>query len=189
MRSKDSCLNLLKTNTWEQHELGKCLELLKDGTHGSHKDSSSGYYLLSAKNIKNGKVNYDDTDRIISQSDFDDIHKGYKLQKGDVLMTIVGTIGETAIVDEENKYTFQRSVAILRPNCTLDRLFLVSTIEANSFQDQLRKKQSFSAQSGIYLGDLGEVVISLPQYDEQCLIGEVFSSLDSLLTLHQRKAS
>ena len=47
-------------DTWEQRKLGDVLSLLKDGTHGTHKDSDEGVFLLSAKNIKNGKVFIDE---------------------------------------------------------------------------------------------------------------------------------
>ena len=55
------------TDTWEQRTLGEVLSLLKDGTHGTHKNSNDGVFLLSAKNIKNGEIIIDETsDRKIS---------------------------------------------------------------------------------------------------------------------------
>ena len=107
------------TGAWEQRKLGDVLEFLKDGTHGTHPDADQGPLLLSAKNIKNGDVTWDDTDRKISQAEFDMIHSNFKLKKGDVLLTIVGSIGESAILKDPHEITFQRSVAFLRPNKTI----------------------------------------------------------------------
>ena len=76
--------------SWEQRKLGDVLVLLKDGTHGTHKDSESGPLLLSAKNIKNGTIQWDESDRRISEDEYNNIHSNFKLQKGDVLLTIVG---------------------------------------------------------------------------------------------------
>ena len=66
--------------------MGEILVLLKDGTHGTHKDVDEGIYLLSAKNIKNGKINIDESDRIISEDEYKSIHKNFNLEKGDVLL-------------------------------------------------------------------------------------------------------
>ena len=172
---------------WEQRRLGDLLVLLKDGTHGTHADSSSGYFLLSAKNIKDGTVHYDETDRIISEDDVKIIQKNYSLLFGDVLLTIVGTIGETAIVEEEKKYVFQRSVAILRTNELLNNKFLRTSLLTPTIRKQLQAKQSLSAQPGVYLGDIETINLSYPDLREQKQIACSFEALDTLITLHQRK--
>ena len=96
--------------------MGKSLSLLKDGTHGSYESVQQGAWLLSAKNIINNRVVITSNDRKISENDFKKIHDKFQLRKGDVLLTIVGTIGRSAILKEANKLTFQRSVAYLRPD-------------------------------------------------------------------------
>ena len=176
------------TDPWEQHKLGKMLNLLKDGTHGSHKDVDEGVYLLSAKNIKNGNILIDsDSERKISNRDFEKIHRNFIIQKNDVLMTIVGTIGECAKVENPHNITFQRSVAYLRANEKLSSDFLLATIKADNFQSELKNRQSISAQPGIYLGELAEICISIPNKEEQFIIGTFFNNIDNLITLHQRK--
>lgn len=173
---------------WEQRKLGDVLEFLKDGTHGTHPDADQGPLLLSAKNIKNGDVTWDDTDRKISQAEFDMIHSNFKLKKGDVLLTIVGSIGESAILKDPHEITFQRSVAFLRPNKTITSGFLYSEIQGEKFQTELNNRKSTSAQPGIYLGDLSEIPLDTPpNLKEQEEIGKFFSEINSLLTLHQRK--
>ena len=175
------------TNDWEQRKLGDMLKTLKDGTHGTHQDVEIGPLLLSAKNIKSGKVIWDDSDRRISQDSYNKIHSSFKLMKGDVLLTIVGSIGETAILKEPDIMTFQRSVAILSPNDNLFSQFLHTEIQTNKFQRELENRKSTSAQSGIYLGELSEIPIMFPSKEEQTKIGILFQSLDNLITLHQRK--
>lgn len=173
---------------WEQRKLISCLSLLKDGTHGTHKDYPSGPLLLSAKNIKNGRVNYDETDRRISYKDFEKIHSNFKLQVGDVLLTIVGSIGETALLQNTFGLTFQRSVAFLRVTDNIIPEFLMSEINTSRFKNELENRKSTSAQPGIYLGDLGEIPVFISKNsDEQLKIGSYFDSLNHLITLHQRK--
>ena len=176
------------TEAWEQRKLGDVLVLLKDGTHGTHKDAESGPLLLSAKNIKNGTIQWDESDRRISEDEYNNIHSNFKLQKGDVLLTIVGSIGETAILSQSKGVTFQRSVAFLRPSDKISSEFLYSEIQGQKFQKALNVRKSTSAQPGIYLGDLGTIPIEFPTSDEeQMQIGSYFQNLDNLITLHQRE--
>lgn len=176
------------TEDWEQRKLGDLLILLKDGSHGTHKNTDVGVYLLSAKNIKNGQINIMPDDRIISWEDYDVIHKNYELQFGDILLTIVGSIGETAIYNLKTKVTFQRSVAFLRPSSDLNNGFLYTLINTNRFQNQLQTKQVVSAQPGIYLGDLASIDITYPKnLSEQEKIYSIFKEIENFITLHQRK--
>lgn len=176
------------TEDWEQRKLGDLLILLKDGSHGTHKNTDEGVYLLSAKNIKNGRINIMPDDRIISWEDYDVIHKNYELQLGDILLTIVGSIGETAIFNLKTKVTFQRSVAFLRPNSDLNNGFLYTLINTDRFQNQLQTKQVVSAQPGIYLGDLASIDITYPKnLSEQEKIYSIFKEIEDSITLHQRK--
>ena len=175
-------------NDWEQRKLGELLSFLKDGTHGTHADVDDGPLLLSAKNIKNGGIYWDETDRRISYGEYEKIHSNFSLESGDVLLTIVGSIGETAILKDSEGITFQRSVAFLRPNNKITPDFLYSEIQTPIFQKELDSRKSTSAQPGIYLGDLAEIpLIFSTKIDEQKKIGEYFSNLDNLITLHQRK--
>ena len=176
------------TEDWEQRKLGDLLILLKDGSHGTHKNTDAGVYLLSAKNIKNGRINIMPDDRIISWDDYNVIHKNYELQIGDILLTIVGSIGETAIFNLKTKVTFQRSVAFLRPNSNLNNGFLYTLINTDRFQNQLQTKQVVSAQPGIYLGDLATIDITYPKNIlEQEKIYNIFREIENSITLHQRK--
>ena len=176
------------SDAWKQRKLGDILKLLKDGTHGSHKDVTNGHYLLSAKNIKDGRIFWDKTDRIISDEDYKKIHSTFKINKGDVLLTIVGSIGETAIFNVSEEITFQRSVAILRPIDEVSSDFLYSEITSPKFQKFLNLNKSTSAQPGIYLGDLANISFSFPENkEEQKMIGRLFTGLNSTITLQQRK--
>ena len=173
---------------WEQRKLGDVLSLLKDGTHGTHKDSDEGVFLLSAKNIKNGKVFIDEnTDRRISKQEFDSIHSNFRLHENDVLLTIVGSIGEVAMLENPDIMTFQRSVAFLRPKDNLSSTFLKTELETDYFQKELSDRKSQSAQPGVYLGELEKIPFILPNVEEQNQIGSYFRNLDNLITLHQRK--
>lgn len=175
-----------EVNAWEQRKLGDVLETIKDGTHGTHQDANEGPLLLSAKNIRNGTIIWDESDRRISINEYEKIHSKFKLKKNDVLLTIVGSIGETAILKDISGITFQRSVAFLRTSEQITPEFLCSEIQTQQFQKKLNDRKSTSAQPGIYLGDLSEIpFVYSKNKDEQVKIGQYFSNLDKLITLHQ----
>ena len=164
---------------WKIKKLKQVLLLLKDGTHGTHKDCDQGKFLLSAKDVIDGRVLCSEDSRIISDEDFNSIHAKYKLQNKDIVLTIVGTVGRSAIINNYNQeYTFQRSVAILRPNESILSEFLYDQIQSNSFQNELKKRQSVSAQPGVYLEDLGSVPCVVPPLEEQKKIAEILGTWD-----------
>ena len=174
-------------DAWEQRKLGDITSLLKDGTHGTHKDGHFAY-LLSAKNIVNGEVKISKSDRMISENDFDSIQKNYQLQHDDVLLTIVGSIGRVAKYTRYDKpVTFQRSVAFLRGRSILNSEYLVYVLQTNRVQNELDAATSVSAQGGIYLGSVAKLIISLPKIKEQIRISEIFKKLDNLLAANQRQ--
>lgn len=172
---------------WEEFTLGEKTSLLKDGTHGTHKDVTCGPWLLSAKNIKNNKVYIDESDRKISIEDYNRIYKNYSLEVNDILLSIVGTIGRLALVKNNKNIAFQRSVAIIRMNDEIKSDFLIFLMQAKKFQNELKKKQVVSAQPGIYLGDLAKIKINYPNIEEQQKISDFFSKLDRQIELEEEK--
>lgn len=155
---------------WEVRDLEYYSTLIKDGTHGTHKDVNNGIPLLSAKDIVNGEILIPNDCRQISKKDYDIIHKNYKLEQGDILLTIVGTIGRTAVVKNCDKiYTFQRSVAIIKlknPQYSNYFYYYFSFIDT---QKQLLSLMNASAQGGLYLGQLSKIKILLPSQENEII--------------------
>jgi type I restriction enzyme S subunit len=168
---------------WKNFKIGDIASLIKDGTHGTHKDSTIGnYYLLSAKNVVDGTIRIEESDRKISKEDFDLIYKNYNLKNDDILLTIVGTIGRTAMWNDNIKnVAFQRSVAFLRFEKHLPE-FIYQLFNQEQFQLELLKRQVVSAQPGIYLGDLAKIKINIPNIEEQSKIANFLRTIDDKIT-------
>lgn len=162
--------------------------LVKDGTHGSHLDGNDAY-LLSAKNIKNGRILIDKfKDRKISIEDYEAIYKNYHIQPLDLLLTIVGTIGDTALYkDVGERVSFQRSVAIIRFQDSIYPVFIQAIFNSANVSKQLKLSSSMSAQAGVYLNDLEKIKLVLPCKNEQIKIGSFFQQLDNTIVLHEQK--
>jgi len=168
---------------WERVNLGNACSFIKDGTHGTHpNDDESHYLLLSAKNIQNGKIEHDDSDRRISKSEYDSIYKNYGLTEGDLLLTVVGTIGRVAIFKGDEKIAFQRSVAFLRFEDDLPE-FMSHQFLASEFQKELSRRKVTSAQPGIYLGDIAKIEVHRPCIREQSIIADFLSSINQQMEL------
>lgn len=168
-----------KFGEWESISIKNAASFIKDGTHGTHQDDPTSHlFLLSAKNLQNGHVVIDEKDRRINKLEFDSIYKNYGLNTGDILLSVVGTIGRVAIFKEEYKnYAFQRSVAFMRFKSAKPE-FIFQLFNAVDFQNELLVRQVVSAQPGIYLGDLSKIEIKLPCLEEQTKIANFLSAID-----------
>jgi type I restriction enzyme S subunit len=165
---------------WQEFALSSIASLIKDGTHGTHKDCPSGsHLLLSAKNITDGVVSFDETDRRISEDEYNSIYKNYALKAGDLLLTVVGTVGRVALFTEEiHHVAFQRSVAFLRFDGQSPEFFKQLFL-SERFQKSLFSKQVQSAQAGVYLGDLAKIKVRIPSLKEQQKIASFLNAIDS----------
>lgn len=165
--------------SWDVMNLEDITLNIKDGTHGTHKEKSNGIPLLSAKDIRGGKIFIPDNCRKISKDEFRKIHKNFSLQNEDLLLTVVGSIGRVAVVENYDKnYTFQRSVGFIRFTGNHSPYFYKQYFQTQKFLNQLLIRSNASAQAGVYLGELCKIpVISIP-YHEQEKIVKVLNLVD-----------
>ncbi len=173
---------------WEFKKLSQITEFIKDGTHGTHKRYESGIPMLSAKNItKKNTVCFEDAP-YISEKDYNKIHANYIIKSGDILLTVVGTIGRVAIVPKElsKNFTLQRSVAIIRVTENISNQYLMQLFSNDDFTRLLHRKSNSTAQAGIYLGELGKLKILIPNTTEQQKIAKILSTWDKAISTTER---
>jgi type I restriction enzyme S subunit len=137
--------------------------------------------MLSARNVMNGNIVYDNY-RLITDNDFDFENRRTSIEPGDVLVTIVGALGRTAVVPESAKpFTVQRSVAVLKPQW-IEPEFLAFFIESPVVQRWFSENARGTAQKGVYLKTLGGLKVLWPSMIEQraivAKIEALFSELD-----------
>ena len=102
---------------WDLVLLKRKLDGLKDGTHGTYLRTNKGRPLLSAKNVYFDGIKISDNESLISEENHDEIVKNGYPQYGDLLLTIVGTIGRCFVYNLEYPLAFQRSVLFLSDKC------------------------------------------------------------------------
>jgi type I restriction enzyme S subunit len=173
---------------WNVLTLNEITGFIKDGTHTPPKRVKTGVPLLSAQNIIDGRIVRLDEDTYITEEEYKKIHNKYEIQKNDVLLTIVGTIGNSAIVDIDYKFSLQRSVAIIRPNSQkIKPWFLHFLLQSELLQRQLLGHTKYTTQGGIYLKELNQLKIPIPSLSEQQKIVEILLSIDEKLILEQKR--
>lgn len=158
---------------------------ITDGEHGTVKDAINGnYYLLSCKNIKNGIINIKDNERTISKKSYNKIQKRIKLEYEDILITTVGTIGEMAIIKDNNiNYCFQRSVGIIKPNKELvDPYYLYYAIKNEMHQISTLVKGA--VQKCLFINDMKQIELNIPRLDVQYKVSKILSNIDKKVELN-----
>ena len=169
------------TEPWEQRKLGELVGIY-DGVHQTPEYQDSGIMFLSVENIATLK-----SEKYISEEAFERDYKVYP-EKGDILMTRIGDVGTTNVVETAEKVAFYVSLALLKPN-GIDSYFLSNAMKTNVFQKGLRERTLVTAiPQKINKDEIGKIDIFITNDDEeQKKIGTYFSTLDNLITLHQRK--
>lgn len=165
---------------WEEKKLGEVSEIY-DGTHQTPRYTTDGIMFLSVENIKTLKSN-----KYISEADF---VKDFKIspQNGDVLMTRIGDIGTSNVVNTDGKLAFYVSLALIR-STQLDSNFLNTSISSINFQKELWSRTLHIAfPKKINKNEIGEVSILFPPITEQQAIGKFFQKLDKSISLQQEK--
>ncbi len=174
---------------WKISKLDAICNNITDGEHGSIMDDPKGnYYLLSNKNIINGKIYYNSNDRIISETDFKKINRRTKLAVGDIVFSTVGVLGKSAIVKGSINYDFQRSVGIIKPNTGLvNTNYLYYYLNTKFVRKRVNDLSKGAVQKCFFISDLRNLDIHLPKnLLIQEKIGDVLSALDNKIELNNQ---
>jgi len=153
----------MKTITYTLRDIAS---YITDGKHGDCIDQDdSGFYFISSKDVNDDEINYQDA-RQITENDFLETNKRTRYEPNDILLTNSGTIGRMAIakdIAETKRTTFQKSVAIIKPNkYKVLPLWLYYYLKANIHI--LGDIASGAAQKNLLLKDIRAFKINVPEY-------------------------
>ena len=133
---------------WVEEPSGNLLIILKDGTYNHPPKISKGTPLFAYENTFNGITGFAKSTSHISEKDYNELHKTYEILPNDLLLTVVGTIGRTPLIQNEPKFFVQRSVTVLRTNKRDLARFLHYVIQNQTYQTQLQTGKNATSQSG-----------------------------------------
>ena len=152
---------------WAWTRLKTICTKIVDGDHNPPpaQPHKTDFIMLSAKNIQNDKlVNLEDA-RYLNKTDYELGKKRINLQKEDILLTIVGTLGRSCIYDDNKNILFQRSVAVL--TTLINNYFLKLILDSNYIQNKMNHEAKGTAQRGFYLKQLERILIPVAPLEEQ----------------------
>ncbi|HIH4993971.1 TPA: restriction endonuclease subunit S [Morganella morganii] len=168
---------------WEVHSLSSICDV-RDGTHDSPKYKDNGIPLVTSKNIVDDILDLSNVS-LISPEDAFEIDKRSKVDKGDIIMSMIGTVGSAVLLLEEPKFCI-KNVALFKPK-KVSGEFLVQLIRSKIFQDYLEDSMDGGIQKFVSLGTLRNMEISLPPKEEQAAIATILSDMDAeIQALNQR---
>lgn len=149
---------------WEMKELGEVCDV-RDGTHESPKYESEGFPLITSKNLKNGFIDFSDIN-LISKEDFDNINKRSLVEDGDIIMPMIGTIGNPIIVKKEREFAI-KNVALIKRSSNISNSFIQAILSSNYFNKWINITKRGGTQNFISLKDIRGLKIPLPPLEIQ----------------------
>ncbi len=151
---------------WEKDTLGKVCDV-RDGTHDSPRYYEAGYPLVTSKNVTGGKIDLMDCS-LISEADFKKINARSKVDIGDILMPMIGTVGKPVIVDIEPNFAI-KNVALIkfRVNSKVLNIYIRALLQSDYFDDAVLSKVRGGTQKFISLSDIRKLEILVPPLNVQ----------------------
>ena len=142
---------------WEFTPLSKLCDV-RDGTHDSPQYLESGYPLLTSKNFTSGEVDFTDCN-FISQEDFDKINQRSKVDVGDIVMPMIGTIGSPVIVNTEREFAIKNVALIKFEKSQISNIFVKQILNSDYFKQKTFSSNRGGTQKFIALGDIRKLPI------------------------------
>lgn len=176
------------TGDWEQRKLGEYADFFngdRSARYPSDKDMVAvGIPFINAGDLVNGRVQLDTANKI-SEEKYNEL-SGAKIQLGDIIYCLRGTLGKNAFVDNFEVGTVASSLVDIRPK-NINGKYLFQVLNSDIEYRQRVVHDEGAAQPNLSAKNLSEFNIPVPETAEQEKIAEFFWNMDYLITLHQRK--
>lgn len=177
---------------YERWKKYKFSELLKDGSisygvvqPGSHTEMNA-VPIIRVNNIKNGHIEIDDIMKV--SSFIEEKYLRTRLIGGELLITVVGSIGECAIVPTNLKgWNVARAVSVARIKDDFNKRYIKYAFKTEEIKFQMYGNTNDTVQPTLNLSSLKNLIFTLPPYKEQTAIASIMSSLDDKIDLLQRQ--
>lgn len=163
--------------TWKETTLGEYYDV-RDGTHDSPKYIDNGFPLITSKNLKNGKLDFSNV-QYIAEEDYSQINQRSGVKVGDVLMAMIGTIGNPVVIESEAKFAI-KNVALFKTSKTQNPYFLRYYLMSTGVINSMAKDAKGATQKFVGLGYLRKFRITTPSLEVQNNIVESMARIEVL---------
>ena len=171
------------TAPWEQRKLSDVADV-RDGTHDSPKFYNDGFPLVTSKNLKGGSIDFSDCS-FISEQDFNEINKRSKVDPGDILFGMIGTIGNPAIIAHTGFAI--KNVALIKEGNIINNRFIYHLLSSKVFENYIARENAGGTQKFIALNQIRNFDFLAPTLVEQSKIIELLDCISQNITLHQQE--
>lgn len=151
---------------WDKNFLGTVCDV-RDGTHDSPKYYETGYPLVTSKNVTVGRIDLSDCS-LISEADYNKINERSKVDIGDIIMPMIGTVGKPVIVDIEPNFAI-KNVALIKFKqvSKVLNIYIRALLQSDYFDDAVLNKVRGGTQKFISLGDIRKLEVLTPPIELQ----------------------
>ena len=157
---------VLNPFNWEKELLGTVCNV-RDGTHDSPKYYEIGYPLVTSKNVTSGKIDLTGCS-LICEADFKKINERSKVDIGDIIMPMIGTVGNPVIVNVEPNFAIKNvSLIKFKDYSRVLNIFIQVLLQSDYFDDAVLHKVRGGTQKFISLGDIRNLAIIVPPMELQ----------------------
>lgn len=169
---------------WKEYKFSETLvnESISYGVvqPGSHKND--GVPIVRVNNIKKGCILIDEVMRV--DPSIEQKYRKTRLEGGELLITLVGSVGECAIVPDSLKgWNVARAVSVARIKPNFDKRFIKYCFQLEEIKHQLYGNTNDTVQPTLNLSSLKDIILKCPSAPEQKAIAEVLTSLDDKIDL------
>ena len=151
-----------------------------DGDHMPPPKAKTGIPFIMISNIDNQIINWDNT-AFVNEEYYNNIDVKRRPCKGDVLYTVTGSYGIPVLINYEKQFCFQRHIALLRPNETIDQKFLYYAMQEPNVYLQATKGATGTAQKTVGLGVLRKLLI--PYCDNLCEQQSIVDDIEAKMSM------
>lgn len=150
--------------TWNLVDLDTAVDV-RDGTHDSPSPTESGKYLITSRHLLPYAVDRSDA-YFISEADFKKANERSKVEYGDILFSMIGTIGIISFITDKEVDFAIKNVGLFRTsqNPTI-RYFILSYLKSKIVENYISSYMAGSTQSYVSLNVLRKIPLILPTED------------------------
>lgn len=155
---------------------------VRDGTHDSPSYVDIGFPLITSKNLSLGHIDFAEVN-YICEDDYTKINERSKVDKGDILMPMIGTIGNPIIVDIEPCFAIKNvSLIKFKDNAAFNK-YIYYLLHSDYFKRYIIEKNRGGTQKFISLKDIREFEFEIPNTDVQHKIAENLDKVTHTINL------
>ena len=165
---------------FEYHKLSNICDV-RDGTHDSPEyiTTDKRFPLITSKNLKGDKIDFSEVN-FISEADFNKINVRSKVDIGDILMPMIGTIGNPIIVKIDKKFSIKNLALIKFKNSQIINTFLKFLLLSDYFNLIISQKNKGGTQKFLSLSDIRNFLIPVPPIELQNKFAERIEKIEKL---------